>query len=124
MYNAKEVFRKMARTNFKSFVLQKEWLDKCEQAKRTKSTEDNPKEAAENEKRSKEERAIPSRSTSLDSNTLGTFDSSGETKRKLNGGGGGGRIKFFSRSFSQVWTTKIRSITNHHRNGCWKWRRI
>ncbi|KAK9295218.1 hypothetical protein QLX08_010370 [Tetragonisca angustula] len=52
----------------------KEWLDKCEQAKRTKSTEDNPKEAAENEKRSKEERAIPSRSTSLDSNTLGVDD--------------------------------------------------
>ncbi|XP_043524089.1 exocyst complex component 8 [Frieseomelitta varia] len=52
----------------------KEWLDKCEQAKRMKLIEDNPNEAADNGKRSKEEKAIPSRSMSLDSNTLGVDD--------------------------------------------------
>ncbi|KAK1116519.1 hypothetical protein K0M31_018982 [Melipona bicolor] len=52
----------------------KEWLDKCEQAKRMKLIEDNPNEATDNAKRSKEEKAIPSRSMSLDSNTLGADD--------------------------------------------------
>ncbi|CAD1478288.1 unnamed protein product, partial [Heterotrigona itama] len=52
----------------------KEWLDKCEQAKRTKLIEDNPNEATDNDKRSKEEKATPSRSMSLDSNTLGVDD--------------------------------------------------
>ncbi|XP_060829857.1 exocyst complex component 8 [Bombus pascuorum] len=52
----------------------KEWLDKCEQAKRMKLIEDNPNEASENDKRSKEEKTVPSRSMSLDSNTLGVDD--------------------------------------------------
>ncbi|XP_017888870.1 exocyst complex component 8 isoform X2 [Ceratina calcarata] len=51
----------------------KEWLDKCEQAKRMKLAEDNS--AVATDKRSKEEKAtMPSRSTSLDSNTLGIDD--------------------------------------------------
>ncbi|CAK9816016.1 Exocyst complex component 8 [Anthophora plagiata] len=53
----------------------KEWLDKCEQAKRMKLAEDNPTDAPDNVKRSKEEKtAVPSRSMSLDSNTLGIDD--------------------------------------------------
>ncbi|XP_003692547.1 exocyst complex component 8 [Apis florea] len=53
----------------------KEWLDKCEQAKRMKLIEDNPNETTENNKRSKEEKiTMPSRSMSLDSNTLGIDD--------------------------------------------------
>lgn len=72
----------MARREFKWLVLQKEWLDKCEQAKRTKLTEDDRNEAADgNGKRSKEEKAAaPSRSMSLDSNTLGTLDSHDEAE--------------------------------------------
>ncbi|OAD57875.1 Exocyst complex component 8 [Eufriesea mexicana] len=51
----------------------KEWLDKCEQAKRMKLVEDNPNVPG-SDKRSKEEKTtIPSRSMSLDSNTLGMF---------------------------------------------------
>jgi len=52
-------------------VLQKEWLDKCEQAKRAKLAEENSVNAVENDKQSKEEKAAPSRSMSLESNTLG-----------------------------------------------------
>ncbi|XP_006607261.1 exocyst complex component 8 [Apis dorsata] len=53
----------------------KEWLDKCEQAKRMKLIEDNPNETSENNKCSKEEKiTMPSRSMSLDSNTLGIDD--------------------------------------------------
>lgn len=53
----------------------KEWLDKCEQAKRMKLIEDNSNETSENNKCSKEEKiTMPSRSMSLDSNTLGIDD--------------------------------------------------
>ncbi|XP_029157447.1 exocyst complex component 8 [Nylanderia fulva] len=53
----------------------KEWLDKCEQAKRTKLAEEN---STDNDKpdneHPKEDKAAPSRSMSLDSNTLGMDD--------------------------------------------------
>lgn len=52
----------------------KEWLDKYEQAKKMKLAEDNPTDAQNNAKRSKEEKTMPSRSMSLDSNTLGIDD--------------------------------------------------
>ncbi|XP_076276534.1 exocyst complex component Exo84 [Lasioglossum baleicum] len=53
----------------------KEWLDKCEQAKKMKLAEDNPNGQAQNiNTRSKEEKMAPSRSMSLDSNTLGVDD--------------------------------------------------
>ncbi|XP_076683569.1 exocyst complex component Exo84 [Andrena cerasifolii] len=52
----------------------KEWLDKCEQAKKMKLAEDNPTDAPNIAKRLKEEKPIPSRSMSLDSNTLGVDD--------------------------------------------------
>ncbi|XP_015437491.1 PREDICTED: exocyst complex component 8 [Dufourea novaeangliae] len=53
----------------------KEWLDKCEQAKKMKLTEDNPSvDARCTDERSKEEKIAPSRSMSLDSNTLGMDD--------------------------------------------------
>ncbi|CAL7942766.1 unnamed protein product [Xylocopa violacea] len=53
----------------------KEWLDKCEQAKRMKLVEDNPTDASDGNKRFKEEKTmIPSRSLSLDSNTIGMDD--------------------------------------------------
>lgn len=39
-----------------------------------KLIEDNPNEASENDKRSKEEKMVPSRSMSLDSNTLGMYN--------------------------------------------------
>ncbi|XP_011638659.1 exocyst complex component 8 [Pogonomyrmex barbatus] len=50
----------------------KEWLDKCEQAKRAKLAEENPVDAPD--KHPKEDKAAPSRSMSLDSNTLGMDD--------------------------------------------------
>lgn len=54
------------------FILQKEWLDKCEQAKRAKLAEENSTDnAPDNDKHPKEDKAAPSRSMSLDSNTLG-----------------------------------------------------
>lgn len=56
---------------FESLILQKEWLDKCEQAKRTKLAEENSVDAPANDKNPKEEKAAPSRSMSLESNTLG-----------------------------------------------------
>ncbi|XP_076167911.1 exocyst complex component Exo84 [Ptiloglossa arizonensis] len=57
----------------------KEWLDKCEQAKKMKLAEDNPtNDAPDNDKRSKEEKTAPSRSMSLDSNTLGIDDEDSE----------------------------------------------
>jgi len=52
-------------------ILQKEWLDKCEQAKRAKLAEENSVNAVENDKQPKEDKAAPSRSMSLESNTLG-----------------------------------------------------
>lgn len=54
------------------FILQKEWLDKCEQAKRAKLAGENSADnAPDNDKHPKEDKAAPSRSMSLDSNTLG-----------------------------------------------------
>ncbi|XP_031829940.1 exocyst complex component Exo84 [Nomia melanderi] len=53
----------------------KEWLDKCEQAKKMKLAEDNPNgDTQQTDTRSKEEKIAPSRSMSLDSNTLGIDD--------------------------------------------------
>lgn len=52
-------------------ILQKEWLDKCEQAKRAKLVEENSVDAPDNDKHPKEDKATPSRSMSLESNTLG-----------------------------------------------------
>ncbi|XP_020280236.1 exocyst complex component 8 [Pseudomyrmex gracilis] len=53
----------------------KEWLDKCEQAKRAKLAEENSvNNAQENNKHPKENKVEPSRSMSLDSNTLGMDD--------------------------------------------------
>ncbi|TGZ56793.1 exocyst complex component 8 [Temnothorax longispinosus] len=52
----------------------KEWLDKCEQAKRTKLAEENSVDAPDNDKHPKEDKAAPSRSMSLESNTLGMDD--------------------------------------------------
>lgn len=51
--------------------LQKEWLDKCEQAKRAKLAGENSTDAPDESKHVKEEKVAPSRSMSLDSNTLG-----------------------------------------------------
>jgi len=51
--------------------LQKEWLDKCEQAKRAKLAEENSTNVPDNDKYPKEDKIMPSRSMSLDSNTLG-----------------------------------------------------
>ncbi|XP_043260267.1 exocyst complex component 8 [Colletes gigas] len=56
----------------------KEWLDKCEQAKKMKLAEDNPTDASVNNKPQKEEKTAPSRSMSLDSNTLGIDDEDSE----------------------------------------------
>ncbi|XP_029051234.1 exocyst complex component 8 [Osmia bicornis bicornis] len=56
----------------------KDWLDKCEQAKKMKLAEDNSSGAADNDKRSKEEKTVPSRSMSLDSNTLGIDEEDAE----------------------------------------------
>ncbi|XP_018404008.1 PREDICTED: exocyst complex component 8 isoform X2 [Cyphomyrmex costatus] len=53
----------------------KEWLDKCEQAKRAKLAEENLVNVPENNKHSKkEDKEAPSRSMSLESNTLGMED--------------------------------------------------
>ncbi|XP_014469738.1 PREDICTED: exocyst complex component 8 isoform X2 [Dinoponera quadriceps] len=52
----------------------KEWLDKCEQAKRAKLAGENSSGAPDEGKRAKEEKVPPSRSMSLDSNTLGMDD--------------------------------------------------
>lgn len=52
-------------------ILQKEWLDKCEQAKRAKLVEENSVDAPDTDKNPKEDKAAPSRSMSLESNTLG-----------------------------------------------------
>ncbi|XP_053982638.1 exocyst complex component 8 [Hylaeus anthracinus] len=60
-------------------ISKKEWLDKCEQAKKMKLAEDNlTDEAPHNDKRLKEEKTAPSRSMSLDSNTLGIDDEDSE----------------------------------------------
>ncbi|XP_076236843.1 exocyst complex component Exo84 isoform X2 [Calliopsis andreniformis] len=56
----------------------KEWLDKCEQAKKMKLAEDNAIDTSDNVKRLKEEKTMPSRSMSLDSNTLGIDDEDSE----------------------------------------------
>ena len=56
----------------------KDWLDKCEQAKKMKLAEDNSSGAADYDKRSKEEKTVPSRSMSLDSNTLGIDEEDAE----------------------------------------------
>lgn len=62
----------MKKNYFNLFILQKEWLDKCEQAKRAKLAEENSvNNAQENNKHLKEDKVEPSRSMSLDSNTLG-----------------------------------------------------
>lgn len=67
------------------FILQKEWLDKCEQAKRAKLTEENSADnAPDNDKHPKEDKATPSRSMSLDSNTLGEICRYGERSCILN----------------------------------------
>lgn len=56
------------------FTLQKEWLDKCELAKRAKLAEENATDdPPDNDKHPKEDKTAPSRSMSLDSNTLGVF---------------------------------------------------
>ncbi|KAL2739138.1 exocyst complex component 8 [Vespula maculifrons] len=52
----------------------KEWLDKCEQAKRAKLAQENGSNDADKNKLSKEKQTIPSRSMSLESNTLGMDD--------------------------------------------------
>ncbi|KAH0953533.1 hypothetical protein HN011_010637 [Eciton burchellii] len=52
----------------------KEWLDKCEQAKRAKLAEENSTNVPDNDKYPKEDKIMPSRSMSLDSNTLGIDD--------------------------------------------------
>ncbi|XP_015183700.1 PREDICTED: exocyst complex component 8 [Polistes dominula] len=52
----------------------KEWLDKCEQAKRAKLAQENGSNDADKNTNSKEKQAIPSRSMSLESNTLGIDD--------------------------------------------------
>ncbi|XP_032676517.1 exocyst complex component 8 [Odontomachus brunneus] len=52
----------------------KEWLDKCEQAKRAKLAGENSTDAPDESKHVKEEKIAPSRSMSLDSNTLGMED--------------------------------------------------
>lgn len=52
----------------------KEWLDKCEQAKRAKLAQENGNNDADKNKLSKEKQTIPSRSMSLESNTLGMDD--------------------------------------------------
>lgn len=57
-------------------ILQKEWLDKCEQAKRAKLAEENSVDATDNDKHPKEDKATPSRSMSLESNTLGKIERS------------------------------------------------
>lgn len=51
----------------------KEWLDKCEQAKRMKLVADNPTNNATSDQTNtpKDDKTMPSRSMSLDSNTLG-----------------------------------------------------
>lgn len=55
-------------------TLQKEWLDKCEQAKRAKLVEENSVDATDNDKHPKEDKVTPSRSMSLESNTLGKVE--------------------------------------------------
>lgn len=57
-------------------ILQKEWLDKCEQAKRAKLAEENSVDTPDNAKHPKEDKAAPSRSMSLESNTLGKIERS------------------------------------------------
>lgn len=61
----------MWRNYLNLFLLQKEWLDKCEQAKRAKLAGENSTDKPENDKYPKEDKVTPSRSMSLDSNTLG-----------------------------------------------------
>ncbi|XP_066581240.1 exocyst complex component 8 isoform X1 [Prorops nasuta] len=56
-------------------ISKKEWLDKCEQAKKAKLAQDNHVEPSDKTDQSKENCAAPSRSMSLDSNTLGMEDS-------------------------------------------------
>lgn len=46
-------------------------MDKCEQAKRAKLAGENSTDAPDEKKQVKEEKVVPSRSMSLDSNTLG-----------------------------------------------------
>ncbi|XP_015601333.1 exocyst complex component 8 [Cephus cinctus] len=57
-----------------SATSKKEWLDKCEQAKKARLTQDN--QETSNKNQSKEEVTVPSRSMSLDSATLGMEDTS------------------------------------------------
>ncbi|EFN78206.1 exocyst complex component 8 [Harpegnathos saltator] len=52
----------------------KEWLDKCEQVKRAKLAGENPTDVPDESKHVKDEKVVPSRSMSLDSNTLGIDD--------------------------------------------------
>ncbi|KAI4497387.1 hypothetical protein M0802_007398 [Mischocyttarus mexicanus] len=52
----------------------KEWLDKCEQAKRAKLAQENGSNDTDKNTNSKVKQAIPSRSMSLESNTLGIDD--------------------------------------------------
>ncbi|KAK2581389.1 hypothetical protein KPH14_005073 [Odynerus spinipes] len=52
----------------------KEWLDKCEQAKRAKLAQENADNGTDKNKNSKDNQTIPSRSMSLDSNTIGVED--------------------------------------------------
>ena len=49
-------------------ILQKEWLEKCDQAKKARLAQEHKSESPE---RTKEEPAAPSRSVSLESNALG-----------------------------------------------------
>lgn len=56
----------------------KDWLDKCEQAKKMKLIEDNSTGTTDYEKRPKDEKTVPSRSMSLDSNTLGIDEEDAE----------------------------------------------
>lgn len=67
-------------------VLQKEWLDKCEQAKRMKLMDDKAVDTPGNNKGSKGEKVtVPSRSMSLDSNTLGMFGNSDGSDNAFDG---------------------------------------
>ena len=57
-----------------SIPFQKEWLDKCDQAKKLRLSQENSTETADKQKHEKPEAIAPSRSMSLDSNTLGNED--------------------------------------------------
>ncbi|XP_015520752.2 exocyst complex component 8 isoform X1 [Neodiprion lecontei] len=53
----------------------KEWLDKCEQAKKARLVQEDQTKSVDKDRNLKDEHIAPSRSMSLDSNTIGTEDS-------------------------------------------------